>query len=77
MTLQELSAGYAAAAELLRTRLALLRKRLRSERDPEERFRLQRRIAALEPMLTEMNALAELTAHYYDRGYYRNEAYTL
>jgi hypothetical protein len=24
-----------------------------------------------------MNELAELTAHYYDKGYYRNEKYTL
>ena len=29
------------------------------------------------PILTEMNALAELTAHYYDRGYRRNADYTL
>jgi hypothetical protein len=28
-------------------------------------------------MLTQMNELAELTAHYYERGYWRNAKYTL
>ena len=45
--------------------------------DPEEIWRYKRRIAELTPMLTQMNELAELTAHYYDRGYYRNEKYTV
>ena len=45
------------------------------EKDPEEIFQLKRRILELTPMLTEMNELAELTAHYYDRGYWRNEKY--
>ena len=45
--------------------------------DPEEIWRCKRRIAELTPMLTQMNELAELTAHYYDRGYYRNEKYTV
>ena len=61
----------------LRQRLSQLRKLLAAETDPEEIWHLQRRIAQLTPMLTQMNELAELTAHYYDRGYYRNEKYTL
>ena len=77
MTLGELSDDYAAAAELVRTRLAVLRSQLRRERDPARRLALRRRIHALEPMLTEMNALKKLTAHYYDRGYPRDENYTL
>ena len=77
MTLAELSAGYEAAAVPLRTRLRELRQLLAAETDPEEIWHLQRRIAELTPMLTQMNELAELTAHYYDRGYYRNEKYTL
>lgn len=77
MTLQELSADYEAAAVPLRARLSLLRKLLAQAEDPEEAWHLQRRIAELTPMLTQMNELAELTAHYYDRGYYRNEKYTL
>jgi len=77
MTLAELSACYEAAAVPLRARLSQLRRALGEATDPEEIWHLQRRIAELTPMLTQMNELAELTAHYYDRGYYRNEKYTL
>ena len=77
MALADLSKDYEAAALLLRQRLKLLRQMLASATDPEEIFHIKRRIAELTPMLTEMNALAELTAHYYDRGYYRSEKYTV
>ena len=59
----------------LRARLRLLRQTLARTEDPEEIWHLKRRIAELTPMLTQMNELAELTAHYYERGYYRNEKY--
>ena len=77
MTLAELSRCYEEAAVPLRNRLNLLRTMLAATDDPEEVWHLKRRIAELTPMLTQMNELAELTAHYYDRGYYRNEKYTL
>ena len=77
MTLAELSADYEAAAVPLRARLRELRQLLAAATDPEEIWHIQRRIAELTPMLTQMNELAELTAHYYDRGYGRNEKYTL
>ena len=77
MTLAELSALYEESARLLRTRLALLRRQLRECADSEERWHLQRRITELTPMLTQMNELADLTAHYYDRGYWRDEKYTM
>lgn len=77
MTLKELSACYEAAAVPLRARLRQLRQMLAQEDDPEQIWHLKRRIAELTPMLTQMNELAELTAHYYDRGYYRNEKYTV
>ena len=77
MTLQELSKCYEEAAVPLRRRLSQLRKLLAEETDPEQVWHLQRRIAELTPMLTQMNELADLTAHYYDRGYYRSEKYTL
>ncbi len=77
MTLPELSREYEASAELLRRRLRLLRRSLGTARDPEEVWHLRRRITELSPMLTEMNELADLTAHYYDRGYWRSEKYTL
>ena len=77
MTLAELSPGYEASAALLRARLAQLRRLAAQVEDAEELWHLKRRIAELSPMLTQMNELAELTAHYYDRGYYRSEKYTL
>ena len=77
MTLAELSRCYEEAAVPLRARLRQLRIELAEADDPEEIWHLKRRIAELTPMLTQMNELAELTAHYYDRGYYRSEKYTL
>ena len=77
MTLAELSPGYEESARLLRLRMKELREALRAAGDPEEKWHLQRRIAELTPILTQMNELADLTAHYYDRGYWRNEKYTL
>mgnify|MGYP003315896832 CR=1 FL=1 len=77
MTLAELSPGYAESARLLKERMRLLRQLRRQTRDPEEKWRLERRMAELEPMLTQMNDLAELTAHYYDRGFWRDEKYCL
>ena len=76
-SLSDLSADYEAAAVLLRERLKLLRRELARTKDPEQIWRLKRRIGELTPMLTQMNELAELTAHYYERGYYRNGKYTL
>ena len=77
MTLAELSKSYEAAAEPLRQRLKELRQQLEQAEDPEEIWHIKRRIQELSPMLTEMNELAELTARYYERGYYRSEKYTL
>ena len=77
MTLAEIARGYREAAVPLRTRLRELRRELKTAEDPEEIFHLKRRIAELTPMLTQMNELADLTAHYYERGYWRSEKYTL
>ena len=77
MSLQELSADYRYAAELLRQRMRRLRQAIAKTNDPEELWQLRHRIAVLTPMLTEMNDLAELTERYYERGYWRNEKYTL
>lgn len=77
MTLAEMSAEYEAAAALLRARLKLLRQLEAEAEDPEEIWHIHRRITELTPMLTQMNELAELTKHYYERGYYRNEKYVL
>ena len=77
MTLSELSPLYAESARLLQQRLKELRSRLPEAETSEEYWQLKRRISELSPMLTQMNDLAELTAHYYDKGYWRNEKYTL
>ena len=77
MTLLEMSAEYEHSAALLRRRLKLLRQLADREEDPERLWHLHRRIAELTPMLTQMNELAQLTGHYYERGYYRNGKYTV
>jgi hypothetical protein len=77
MTLMELSRCYEEAAEPLRIRLRELRQALTRTDDPEEIWHIKRRIGELSPMLTQMNELAELTAHYYERGYWRSEKYTV
>ena len=77
MTLAELSLCYEEAAVPLRHRLRELRQMLQTADDPEEIFHIKRRIGELTPMLTQMNELAELTAHYYERGYYRSAKYTV
>lgn len=77
VTLLQISAGYREAAKPLRARLKMLRQELAAAQDPEEVWHIKRRIAELTPMLTQMNELAELTEHYYEKGYYRSEKYTL
>ncbi len=77
MTLLELSAEYARSEALLRARISRLRAMAKAEPDREAARRLQSRIAALDPLLREMRALTELTAHYYDRSYHKHERYTL
>ena len=77
MTLAEISQCYEKAAIPLRQRLKQLREQLSMARDAEEIWHLKRRIGELTPMLTQMNELRDLTLHYYERGYYRNEKYTL
>jgi hypothetical protein len=77
VTLTELSESYEFSARLLRQRLSQLRLQLKQTEDPEEKWQLQQRMAQLAPMLTEMNELAELTARYYERGFWRSEKYTV
>ena len=77
MSLSELSAAYEQSAQLLRQRLRQLRQMLQQTDDPEVAFALRHRIGELAPLLTEMNDLAALTRRYYERGYRKNEKYTL
>lgn len=77
MSLRELSRAYEQSAGLLRQRLRELRLMLSQAEDPDVVFALKQRIGELSPLLTEMNELAELTRRYYERGYWKNEKYTL
>ena len=76
MTLEELSETYRQAAKPLRDRLKQLRMELVTETDPQTAFCLRMRISQMTPILTQLNELAELTEHYYERGYWRSEKYT-
>ena len=77
MTLDALSDGYLQAALLLRHRLSALRRALRDAPDAQERASLRHRIAVLTAMQTQCYELAELTTHYYERSFYRDEKYIL
>ena len=76
MTMEELSETYREAAKPLRERLKQLRMELVTQTNPEVVFSLKWRIAQMTPILTQLNELAELTAHYYERGYWRSEKCT-
>ena len=76
MTLEELRETYREAAKPLRERLKQLRMELVTETDPQTAFCLRTRISQMTPILTQLNELAELTEHYYERGYWRSEKYT-
>ena len=77
MTLLALSETYRASAQLLRQRLRQLRQEEKTAVDEHTRFWLTRRKLVLSEMLRQTNELAELTEHYYERGYNRNEKYRL
>lgn len=77
MTLLEMSAFYENSAGAIRGRIVELREAVKRAEDEEAVRLLKRRIGELMPLLREMRELAALTAHYYDRSYYRHERYTL
>ena len=66
-----------AAAQPIRQRLRELRQREKVATDEHERFWLSRRKLVLGQMLQQMNELADLTEHYYERSYWRDEKYRL
>ncbi len=77
MTLRQISQEYRLAQAPIRERLRLLRQQEKTEKDPQKLFWIRRRKQMLSTMLQELRDLAELTEHYYERGYYRNEKYRL
>ncbi len=76
MTLYQMSYVYREDALRFRMRITVLREQARTA-EGEEKLRLKRRILELQQLLRQSRELADLTRHYYERGYYRNERYTL
>lgn len=77
MTLYQMSFVYREDALRFRMRITALREQARSAATREERECFKRRILELQQLLRQSRELAELTRHYYERGYYRSEKYTL
>ena len=77
MTLREMSVEYRAQAQALRGRMQELEKAWKQTEDPAERDNLEGRIWTLEVLWRETRDQAVLLERYYERGYHRNEKYTL
>lgn len=76
MTLYQMSFVYREDALRFRMRITVLREQAKAA-EGEDKLRLKRRILELQQLLRQSRELADLTRHYYERGYYRNEKYTL
>lgn len=76
MTLYEMSASYGEEATRIRVRIRALRAQAR-QAEPREREALERRITELLPLAQQAFEIAEVTGHYYERGYHIREGYTL
>ena len=77
MTLYQMSFVYREDAVRFRMRITALRQKARAAATKEEAQQLSRRIADLQLLARQSRELAELTQHYYERGYYCDERYTL
>ena len=77
MTLYELSFTYEQSAELLHQRVQELQQAEKRTTDSCERLCIQKRLAALTPMLREMRELSALSRHYYEGSYQKNENYSI
>lgn len=76
MTLYEMSFVYREDAMRFHLRITVLREQAKAAQG-EDKLRLRQRILELQQLLRQSNELADLTGHYYERGYYRNEKYSL
>ena len=76
MTLYQMSYVYREDALRFRMRITVLREQAKAA-EGEDKLRLKRRILELQQLLRQSRELADLTRHYYERGYYRNEKSTL
>ena len=77
MTLLELSKQYRIQADTLQLRILELQLLWSRTRNDRLRCALADRIRILSAMRREARELCALCEHYYERGYRRNERYTL
>ena len=77
MTLYEMSFTYREDVLRFRLRVGELRAAVKRAPTQEAQEHLRRRIAELETIIRQSRELAELTQHYYERGYHRDERYVL
>ena len=77
MTLYQMSIHYREDALRFRMRISALREQAKAAPTKDEREHFKRRILELQQLQRQSHELAELTRHYYERGYYRSEKYTL
>ncbi len=77
MQLHQLSPGYEQTAALLRLKLRALREAVKNSSDPQKTAQLKHEISLYSGIMTQCRELARLTAHYYERSFYRDEKYCL
>lgn len=77
MKLCEMSYVYREDYLRFKARIKDLKEQTKTAETKTERHILQRRIAELKVLAQQSRELAELTLHYYERGYRRDERYTL
>lgn len=77
MTMKEMAPLCREQARDLRRVIHTLRQEKAAAETEEARAALEGRVQALYPIVREMEELADHMEHYYDRGYSRNEKYTV
>ena len=77
MTLYQMSFVYREDMMRFQMRITALRQKAKAAVTNEEAQQIARRIADLQMLARQSRELAELTQHYYERGYYCDKRYTL
>lgn len=77
MTLAEMSEAYRTQSQILDGRIRLLTAIEKGLEDEREQCLIRGRIDMLAKMRREAQELALVTGRYYERGYRRNERYSL
>lgn len=77
MKLKDMSYMYATDACIFRERITELRQMAKAAATKEEARKIRQRIDDLQVLVRQSRELAALTRHYYERGYHRDEKYTL